>query len=148
MKRLSLFVFLLAFLASCNKTQLNEESPVPKYAVNFSVNYLIYAPILETQGGYYAVTEPMEYGQYLGYSGLVIFHGFDDRLYAYDLCCPNECKREIRIEPSAVGVATCPECGSEYDIGFGTGRPTKGPSTKILRRYTVSMTGSVIRVTN
>lgn len=148
MKRYSvIFILLLGVcLSSCDK--INEESPVPKYTVSFSIDYRIYAPILDTQGGYYTIIKPTEYGQYLGYSGLLIFHGFDDRFYAFDLCCPYECEREIRIVPEATGRATCPECGSEYDIGFGTGRPTKGPSTKFLRRYNVTVSGSLIRVTN
>ncbi|MBQ0007351.1 MAG: hypothetical protein KBT40_01340 [bacterium] len=148
MMRLKYLVLVLTVLFSVGCEKVNEESPVPKYPVSYSIDYLIYAPILDTQGGYYVVTTPTEYNQYLGFSGLLIFHGFDDRFYAFDLCCPYECNREIRIVPESTGRATCPECGSEYDIGFGTGRPTKGPSTKVLRRYNVSVTGSVVRVTN
>ena len=29
----------------------------------------------------------------------------------------------------------CPECGTEYDIGYGTGAPTKGVSQFPLRKY-------------
>lgn len=145
---ISTVILLLTGFAGCQKTKFNEDSPVPRYTVSFTINYLITAPILETLGGYYTITEPKEYGQYIGYSGLVIFHGFDEKFYAFDLCCPNECDREVRVEPSSVGIATCPECGSEFDIGFGTGTPTKGPATSILRRYNVSVNGTVIRVTN
>ena len=147
MKKVYVILMVLA-LAGCSKTKVNVESPVPEYRVNYSINYLINAPLLDTQGGYYEITEPTEYGQYLGYSGLVIFHGFDDRFYAYDLCCPNCCKQHIRVKSSMAGVATCDSCGTEYDIGFGSGAPTKGETTKIMRRYTVSCSGTVIRVTN
>ena len=42
------------------------------------------------------------------------------------------------------GTATCPECGTEYDIAAygGTGAPVKGVSKYPLRRYAVSSKSS------
>jgi len=139
---------ILLSLVSCNKTQVNVESPVPKCTVSLTINIMVDAPILDTQGGYYVIKEPRKYGEYIGYSGVVVFHGFDDRFYAYDICCPHECKREVVLEPSMAGVATCKECGSEFDIGFGSGQPTKSPATLPMRRYTTTVSGYNIRVTN
>lgn len=149
MRRAATLIVLLFFaLVSCKKTELNADSPVPKCTVSLNINIMIDAPQLDTQGGYFVVKEPRKYGEYIGFGGVVVFHGFDDRFYAYDLCCPHECKREITVEPSMAGVATCKECGSEFDIGFGSGQPTKSPAKHSMRRYTVSINGYNIRVTN
>jgi len=148
MKKAFAAILLLLAMVSCNDTDINVDSPVPRYTVNLTVNIMIDAPILDTQGGYFVITEPRKYGEYLGFGGIVIFHGFDGRFYAYDVCCPYECKREIRVEPSMAGIATCPVCGSEYDIGFGSGQATKLPSKYPLRRYTTVVSGYNIRVTN
>lgn len=137
----------LMLLVGCN-ARINTESPVPKCSVSYTLNIMTDAPILDTQGGYYTVTEPTKYGQYIGFGGLLIVHGFDDRFYAYDLCCPVECVRTTRITPSMAGTATCAECGTEYDIGFGSGMPTHGGDALPLRRYTVSLSGYDLRVTN
>lgn len=148
MRKTIVLIIALLILVSCNETQVNVDSPVPKYTVSLTLNVMVDAPILDTQGGFFVVKEPRKYGEYIGFGGIVIFHGFDDRFYAYDLCCPHECKREICVEPSMAGIATCPKCGSEYDIGFGSGQPTKAPSVYPLRRYTVTVSGYNIRVTN
>lgn len=148
MKRALMLIIILPWLVSCEKTRVNVESPVPKYRVNLDVNIMIDAPILNTQGGYFVVKEPRKYGEYIGFSGIVVFHGFDDRFYSYDICCPYEHKRDIVLEPSMAGIATCKECGSEYDIGFGSGQPTKVPAQVPMRRYTTTVSGYNIHVTN
>lgn len=148
MKRISALIIILLSLVSCRKAQINVDSPVPKYRVNLNINIMIDAPILDTQGGFFVIDEPRRYGDYIGFSGIVIFHGFDDRFYSYDICCPHECKREITVEPSMAGIATCKECGSEYDIGFGSGQPTKAPAQYPMRRYTTTISGYNIHVTN
>lgn len=147
-KHIIVLLIITIVASSCRQTNINVDSPVPKYTVNLNVNIMVDAPILDTQGGYFVITEPRKYGEYIGFGGVVIFHGFDDRFYAYDLCCPYECKREICVEPSMAGIATCPKCGSEYDIGFGSGQATKLPSKYPLRRYTTVVSGYNIRVTN
>ena len=43
--------------------------------------------------------------------------------------------------------ATCPECGSQFDVGFGTGVCTKGESEYPLKKYTVSRRGDYLHVT-
>ena len=108
--------------------------------------YNTYNPIPEMPG-FISITEPNKSGQYIGYGGLLIFYGFDNYYYAYDLSCPHECKKEIRVIPSMAGIAECPECKTKYDIGFGTGMPSGGESEYGLRRYTVTISGENLRVT-
>lgn len=148
MRKAAALIIILSCLVSCQKTKVNVDSPVPRCTVSLTINIMIEAPILDTQGGYFVIKEPRKYGEYIGYGGIVVFHGFDDRFYAYDICCPHECKREICVESSMAGIAKCPKCGSEFDIGFGSGQPTKAPAEYPLRRYTTTVSGYNIRITN
>lgn len=134
-------------LTACH-ADINVDSPVPKCTVNFSLNIMVEAPSLNTQGGIYTVTKPIKYGQYIGYSGLLIVHGFDDKFYCYDLCCPTECKRDIMIEPNIDGTAKCKKCGTMFDTGFGSGMPQNGSSQYRLRKYKVIVSGYNITVQN
>lgn len=147
MNKALLCLIVTLSLSACHP-DINLDSPVPRTPVSLDINIMVDAPGLDTQGGFYTITEPQRYGQYIGYSGIVIFHGFDDRFYAFDLCCPVECERDKRITPTMAGVATCGECKTEYDIGFGSGQPTRGDSKFPLRRYTVTRSGYDLRVTN
>ncbi len=147
--RKTLFITILVtlLLSSCDDDRINQESNIPYAPVRYSINMMQSAPELAVAGGFHTATEPRTYDEFLGYGGLVIFHAFDDQFYAYDLSCPHECKKDVRVEPSMAGIATCPECGSTFDIGFGTGFPTKGEAQYPLKRYTIIVSGYNIRVT-
>ena len=72
----------------------------------------------------------------------------DDKLYAFDLCCPHEGKRDIRLTVDGF-FATCGNCGSSFEIGNGTGYVNKGPSKQPLKRYNVyGSYGELYRVGN
>lgn len=141
----SLFTILLVLLTSC-ESNLNPISPVPDAPVNVSINIMRDAPALDIPGNSYVITRPLLQNQYIGYSGIVIVHGLDGTFYAFDLCCPHEHSRDIRVGCSMI-LATCPSCGSTFDIGFGTAMPTTGPSQYPLRRYTVTQSGYNLHVT-
>lgn len=84
---------------------------------------------------------------YTGYGGLLIVCGLNPFTLeagvpmVYDLCCPVECKPEIRVEmqnQGAVPEAVCPVCGSRYDVVERGGSPVSGPALQDkygLRRY-------------
>lgn len=84
---------------------------------------------------------------YTGYGGLLIVCGVNPFTLeagvpmAYDLCCPVECKPEIRVEmrqQGAIPEAVCPVCGSHYDVVERGGSPVSGPALQDkygLRRY-------------
>ncbi len=70
-----------------------------------------------------------------GYGGLLIVSGVDPFTteacvpIAYDLSCPVEHSRDIRVEMVAADplpIARCPVCKSEYDVIEGGGRPISG----------------------
>ncbi|MBR5240442.1 MAG: hypothetical protein IKW05_00750 [Muribaculaceae bacterium] len=84
-----------------------------------------------------------------GYGGVLQVCGFDNELFAYDLSCPFEHNPNIRIAIDDITLnAVCRECGSTYDVFYGSGAPIDGPSAAngyALRKYNItyiSSTGS------
>ena len=80
-----------------------------------------------------------------GYGGLLVIHGFDDIMYAFDLSCPVEASPDIRLTIDNTLTATCPSCESQFDTGYGIGNPIKGVAFDKkypLQRYTVTKTAN------
>ena len=55
----------------------------------------------------------------LGYAGIVIFRDFEGKLHCCDLACPVEASRTTRVTVNASLEATCPKCGSVFQLGWG-----------------------------
>lgn len=137
MKRIVCFLLLLC-LVGCTKT---EKSKVPYASVYFTVS-LQYedkelSGLLKTK----SFTKTRKEGERIGYSGIFVVHGADGQFYAFDLCCPHEAQSDIRVTPSDDGIATCPKCGTVYDISYGGGYPISGPSKQQLVRLDVIGSG-------
>lgn len=160
-----LVVLLLCSLIACERVYV--ETPVPSAPVHVSINILRDAPILDVQGGFVVMHDTIVaehrmkatsmggatdvisqyiYEEYLGYAGIVVFRSFSGNIVAFDLCCPNELKRDVRVEPNMAGSAICPVCKTQYDIGFGSGYVTEGQSKFPLKQYTVLYYGDQIEV--
>lgn len=138
MKRfLSCLLILLA--CSCSKF---EESDIPYARVYLEIDLRYNDKDLVGLYNHKSITTARKAGEMTGYAGVLVVCGIDSygntTYYAYDRCCPHEAKRNIVIEADNAGKATCPECGTEFDIAYGTGTPTKGVSKYPLRRYAVS----------
>jgi hypothetical protein len=77
----------------------------------------------------------------LGFGGILVINGRGENmlvnLYAYDLACPVEVNRNIRVKPDDSGQAICPQCGAIYFIANGSGAPLSG-SKNFLKSYRVS----------
>lgn len=74
---------------------------------------------------------------YTGFGGVLLFGGIDPTdgtpvPLAYDLACPVECRRDVRvfIDTDSKLEAVCPECGSHYDVMTGNGMPVSGEAKK------------------
>lgn len=78
-----------------------------------------------------------------GVSGVVVVRTLDNYLCAFDLCCPYEAKEKYALEQTGEGdfFLHCPHCGSEFEVGNGTGRVCKGPATQPLKCYWASERG-------
>ncbi len=87
----------------------------------------------------YAVFEsPRRAGEYVGYAGLLIFRNQEGQIFAYDLCCPKERSKTVKVIPNSRGEAVCPVCCSVYSIWTGFGNVVSGSSTLTLQKYNVS----------
>lgn len=77
-----------------------------------------------------------------GYGGVLQVCGFDNELFAFDLSCPFEHNPNIRIAIDDSNLnAYCRECGSTYDVFYGSGAPIEGPSAVnkySLRKYNIT----------
>lgn len=77
-----------------------------------------------------------------GYGGVLQVCGYDNELFAFDLSCPFEHSPTIRVRIDEKSLnAVCPECGSAFDVFYGSGAPIEGPAAKekySLRRYMIN----------
>lgn len=77
----------------------------------------------------------------VGYGGILVINAIEAGLCAFDLACPNEANRNIRVEVDSDALyAVCPQCGKKYDIGIGSGWATD--SKLKLTSYRVIANGS------
>lgn len=78
---------------------------------------------------------------YTGYGGILLVGDISGAPYAYDLACPVEVRRDVRIQiDPATNEAVCPVCGSRYSVYNNYGSPISGEARKLkrgLRRFNV-----------
>lgn len=95
------------------------------------------------------LTNGQNYGTQLGYSGVLVVCGLDSdaniQYYAYDLCCPHEANRNIKVVANNTGEAECPKCGTKYYIANGSGRPD-GVSKFALTSFDVIQQGNKLLI--
>ena len=120
-------VLLILILLSCEDK--SPRSSVPYAPVNFTLQLNSYDNILNN---------PLTYKVYLekdrrlptdrfGFSGLlVVTDATGDAIYAYDLCCPVESRKNVTVIPQNNGKAECPECGSVFITIYGSFIPGMG----------------------
>lgn len=73
-----------------------------------------------------------------GYAGLLVVADMTgNALYAYDLCCPYEDNKSIRVVHGGNGKAECPSCGSVFVTMYGRGNVVEGPASQSLQSYRV-----------
>ncbi len=137
------YYFLYAIFAllpvSCND---NIRSSIPDYPVYLNLNLTTTYPNFRDNPGQFLLfkTRVFETDR-VGFSGVLVFCGFDLNFYAFDMCCPFEAKQTIRVYPNDIGQAVCEKCGSVFDISYGNGNPTSGPAKEVLKRYRINLSG-------
>src|SRR5690554_1398922 len=95
---------------------------VPNATVNFRLQLNSYDDILNNNLAYKIFTEKDRRASTdrFGYSGLLVVTGRSvSEIYAYDLCCPYEGNKNIKITPRSDGKAECEECGSLFVTIYG-----------------------------
>lgn len=148
-----IFPLLIAFiLLSCTDTM---ESSIPDRTVYLELNIDYQDKVLNEIQGYkiYTSSNVDQAGEETGFGGVLVYHGIsttgDDAFYAFDAACPYEAISSITIEVDDDAVyATCPECGSKYELLNGLGNPVEGPCEEYLKQYTVTTSGSTVYVYN
>lgn len=137
------FVFL-TLLVSCTD---NYVSSIPDYPVNLQLNLITTYPTFKNNiNQSLTFTKPIFAYDRIGYGGILVYVGFDGEYYAFDMSCPYEVKTDVRVYPNGIGQAVCEKCGSVYDIGYGNGFPSSGPSKEALKRYKVMASGDVLYI--
>ncbi|MDH6534135.1 hypothetical protein D0T51_04360 [Parabacteroides sp. 52] len=135
MKRF-LFLLIIGILLSCSKTI---EDPLPYAPVYFNIDLRTWDSDLIGATNYKIFTQARLDKETTGYSGIFVVCGFDGQQhYAYDLCCPHEAQRSIKVEPTDAGTAICPQCKTIYETGNGFGNPLEGVSQYRLRKLNIS----------
>lgn len=132
-----LFLILLFPLAACEDVV---DSMVPRARVELELNTRTTGLEFE-QNGYQLITTPPNSSSYIGFGGLLLIRGYTSptEVYAFDLACPVEVSRTVRLKVEDSYKAVCPACGSTFDmIRYGNPAPTTGAAKDkklLLRRY-------------
>ena len=142
-----MFGLLLAIaLSGCND---NVISSIPNYPVSLALNLTTTYPTFRNSINRYLVFKKAIYvTDMVGYGGILVYTDFNGDYCAYDLSCPYEAKRTVRVVPNEVGHAVCEGCGSVFNISDGIGEPLSGPAKQTLKRYKTILSGDVLYVTN
>lgn len=134
MKR-SLLLICILLLFSCTKVY---ENNIPYAMVYIEIDLRYSDKELKALLSYKEITQKSSFYRAIGYSGVLVVHGYNDIYYAYDLCCPHEADKNTRIIASNSGTAQCPKCKTIYDIANqGGGYPIEGPSKSMLTKYAI-----------
>ena len=68
---------------------------------------------------------------YTGFGGILLVSDVMGQPHAYDLACPYERQRNVRVEiDTEKMLARCPDCESEYDVFSLNGAPVSGIAAK------------------
>jgi nitrite reductase/ring-hydroxylating ferredoxin subunit len=142
-------LLILCFIASCDTVYFN---PIPYAPVNFKI-YLSGEDIdLVGSTKSKLFVKPRSVGESVGFGGLLVYNvegSGSDLFYVYDLTCPHEANRSIKVAVVETIYAKCPTCGSKFEIYSGIGNPISGPSKYSLKRYTgISISGNIVTIYN
>lgn len=148
MRRLFFLIGILALFACTN----SEDNYFPSYRVNLELDLTFEDKALNEQMAYKTYilgqTSGLGASEMTGFGGVLVYHGLNG-IVAFDLACPYEQKRSIRIEVDSTKLnAVCPECGSVFNIWEGTGTYISGPATRGLKVYPTYRNGNKITVVN
>lgn len=147
-------IIALYVLSGCDKIDNDRISPYPVYLTfNTIGDWELYgvAGAGEYKRFIYTDTEqtPANYPykglDKTGFGGLLLVCDPNGEYLVYDLACPVEAKRDVRISIDATnplaGIAKCSKCGSTYDL-YSLGTPASGEALSKkygLQRYHIQV---------
>ena len=118
------FLLLIIYISACDDTK----STIPTVYVDFTID------INDPQ--YNDITIP---GGYLyltgGYSGILLYHSYDDTYLAFDRACPYDpdCGK-LFVKKTLFDTVDSTCCKSEFSLLTG-GNATKGPAKFPMKQY-------------
>ena len=128
MNKYIISIILLFIISLSCEVQLPHNN-IPNAPVNFLLMLDSRDNILKNGLAYTTFTEKDRRlkSDGFGYGGLlVVTDNTGNAIYAYDLACPYEGKKNILLLPSDVGKVKCDECGSVFITINGTEIPGRG----------------------
>jgi len=143
-KKIKVYVFLsfclFVFLSACNNNANRSSIPIAPVQIRLNLQHYphLSAPFATE---YFTETNPGIGVWAVGFGGVLIstfmdFNSANVSFAAFDMACPYEIDRNIRVFPESNNVfAVCEECGSRFDLSLGLGQVTKGPARENLRRF-------------
>ena len=144
-----LFLLLFTIIAfSCEKEYY---TTIPYAPVNIELRLENLDYELNANLAYKIIIQPRFALERTGFAGILVINGMGENpinLFAYDLACPVEAQRDIRVAPDKSAVtAICPKCGAVFVIATGTGAPQSG-TKYFLKSYRVIGNGAQYTVSN
>lgn len=134
MNKIKYLLFIVAFLSafSCAKEE-------PLYTVPYApVYFRVDINGLDSDLTYFTHKSYLTgrtIGEQVGFGGLLVFRDNEGKVFAFDLSCPNERLKDVRVVPADNGEAVCPKCKKKYVFWTGTGHEAQGGAP--LQRYRV-----------
>ena len=150
--KLFITLFMAAIWSGCDD---NYVSSIPSYPVSLQLNLTSTYPTFKNSTNQFLLFEKrVNETDRIGYGGILVCTGIslDDSgntiYYAFDMACPYEAKKDVRVYPvkDGLGEVKCEKCGSVYNVGYGFGDPASGPATEILKRYKTSLSEDVLYI--
>lgn len=145
---LVLSVLLISFFSSCDKSL---DSDIPSLPVYLSIKTDLTG--LSVPGAYKTYPKAPDASSYIGFGGVLVLCGYDaPEVFAFDMACPYEVDKNVRIKVDSNNIGVCAKCGSEFNsIFWGSPAPSSGPAFEknlFLRRYNAFVQNMTITVTN
>ncbi len=138
----AIFVFILISVG-INGCKDDYTSVIPYVYVDFSINPNTHIELNVPGGSIYIPNE--------GFGGIIIFRDLVDSsnpFLAFDAACTHEVISTIRVKADGTGIATCPDCKSEFILFGGSGGVNKPPAVEPLKQYHTYFSGGRIIIKN
>ena len=148
MKRILFLILFICVAFSCQKEYY---TTIPNLTVYVELWIETRDSGLKANLAYETIIQPRTAIEKTGFGGILVVNGLGENpinLFAYDLACPVESQRDVRVVPDKSGItATCPKCGAVFTIATGTGAPQSG-TKYFLKSYQVTGRGTQYTVYN
>ena len=141
-----LLLFVAIIFSGCDDSYV---SSIPDYQVDLNLDLNSSYPTFKNSTNEFLLIETRQletdrigYGGILVYTGLGLDDSGNTMYYAFDMACPYEAKKDIKVYPieGKLGNVKCEECGTIYDVSYGYGYPIEGPSKEVLKKYNTTLT--------